>query len=65
MPERIGFLFPGQGAQAVGMGRDIYEKYPVAKKIYDEADTFLGYSISKICFDGPEEKLPMLSPRFL
>ncbi len=51
------FLFPGQGAQVVGMGKDIYEKYEVAKKIYDEASKISGIDVAKICFEGPEEEL--------
>lgn len=54
---KIAFLFPGQGSQAVGMGKDIYENYAEAKKIYDTADKVLGKSITKICFEGPEEDL--------
>jgi [acyl-carrier-protein] S-malonyltransferase len=51
------FLFPGQGAQSVGMGKDIYEKYEVAKKVYDEASRISGIDVKKICFEGPEEEL--------
>lgn len=51
------FLFPGQGAQSVGMGKDIYEKYEVARKIYDEASEISGIDVKKICFEGPEEEL--------
>ena len=51
------FLFPGQGAQIVGMGKDIYEKYEVAKKIYDEATKISGIDVKKICFEGPQETL--------
>ena len=51
------FLFPGQGAQVVGMGKDIYEKYEEARKIYDEASKISGVDIKKICFEGPEEIL--------
>ena len=51
------FLFPGQGAQIIGMGKDIYEKYEVARKIYDEASKISGIDICKICFEGPEEQL--------
>ncbi len=57
MTEKIGFLFPGQGAQTVGMGKDFYDAFPAAKSVYDRADEILGYSVSKICFDGPESEL--------
>ena len=51
------FLFPGQGAQSVGMGKDFYEKYEEARKIYDKASEISGVDIKKICFEGPEEEL--------
>ena len=51
------FLFPGQGSQAVGMGKDIYEKYDEAKKVYDEASRISEIDIKKLCFEGPEEEL--------
>ena len=51
------FLFPGQGAQIVGMGKDVYEKYDEAKKIYDMAEQISGIDVKKICFDGPDEEL--------
>ena len=51
------FAFAGQGAQAVGMGKDLYDKYPAAKAVFDEADQTLGYSVSELCFEGPAEKL--------
>ena len=55
--KKIAFLFPGQGSQTVGMGKDIYENYEAAKNIYDTADKTLGKSITKLCFEGPEENL--------
>lgn len=57
MPDKIGFLFPGQGAQSVGMGKDLYENFSTAKHIFDQASEILGYSISDLCFNGPEDKL--------
>ncbi|MBE1446365.1 ACP S-malonyltransferase [Paenibacillus sp. OAS669] len=54
---KVAFVFPGQGAQAVGMGRDIYESYPAAKEIFDRADQALGYSLSSLIFDGPDSEL--------
>jgi [acyl-carrier-protein] S-malonyltransferase len=54
---KTAFLFPGQGAQVVGMGKDIYEKYEVARKIYDKASEISGIDVKKICFEGPEEEL--------
>jgi [acyl-carrier-protein] S-malonyltransferase len=57
MKEKIAFLFPGQGSQAVGMGKELAALYPVARQTFDEADTSLGYKLSQLCFEGPEEKL--------
>jgi len=54
---RVAYLFPGQGSQKVGMGRDLYETYPVAREVFDEADRILGFSLSNLCFEGPEETL--------
>lgn len=54
---KIGFLFPGQGAQSVGMGKDIYEKYSVSKNVYDKVQEITGVDIAKISFEGPEEVL--------
>ena len=54
---KIAFVFPGQGSQSVGMGQDLYNNSPKAKEIFDKADEVLGRSISKICFEGPEEEL--------
>jgi [acyl-carrier-protein] S-malonyltransferase len=57
MTRKIGFLFPGQGAQFVGMGQDLFEQSPAARAIYEKADRILGYSIRQICFAGPENEL--------
>lgn len=54
---KTAFVFPGQGAQAVGMGRDAYESNPKAKAIFEEADAVLGFQLSDIIFNGPEEVL--------
>lgn len=54
---KIAFLFPGQGAQHVGMGKTIAEKYPAAKALYDQAAEILGYDLASLCFEGPAEKL--------
>src|SRR3989442_1534295 len=53
----VAFLFPGQGSQAVGMGKELAELYPVAKRVFEEADDVLGYKLSQICFQGPEDQL--------
>lgn len=51
---KAAYVFPGQGAQSVGMGRDLYEAFPAAKAVFDEADKVLGFPISRLCFEGPE-----------
>jgi [acyl-carrier-protein] S-malonyltransferase len=56
---KTALLFPGQGSQRVGMGRDLALKFPVAKRTYEEADDALGFAISKLCFDGPEDDLTL------
>ena len=56
---KLAFVFPGQGAQKVGMGKDFYDNYDVAKKMFKKADEALGYSIMKMCFEGPEEDLKL------
>jgi [acyl-carrier-protein] S-malonyltransferase len=55
----IAFLFPGQGSQAVGMGKELADNYPVARQTFEEADEALGYKLSELCFEGPEEKLKL------
>lgn len=55
--KKVAFVFPGQGSQAVGMGKDIAEAYPVARDTFAEADDLLGYAISEIMWNGPDEKL--------
>ncbi len=54
---KIAFLFPGQGAQSVGMGKTIAERYPAARELYDKATKVLGYDLAKVCFEGPAEEL--------
>ncbi len=59
MVKKVAFLFPGQGSQAVGMGKDLYENFKAAKNVFDTADKTLEKSITKICFEGPEEDLKL------
>jgi len=54
---KTAYLFPGQGAQVVGMGRDVADAYPEAGKIFDAANAAVGYDLAKLCFGGPGEKL--------
>ena len=59
MEHNTAFVFPGQGSQYAGMGRDVAEKYPVARRVFDDIDRALGFSISKLCFEGPEDQLKL------
>ena len=52
-----GLLFPGQGAQQLGMGKTLYENAATAKALYDEANEILGWDLKTLCFEGPDEKL--------
>lgn len=53
----VALIFPGQGVQHVGMGRELAETFPEARRTFEEADDILGYGLSRLCFDGPAEKL--------
>src|SRR5213595_3653919 len=55
----IAYIFPGQGAQTVGMGRDLAEQYPAARAVFAEADAALGFALSRLCFEGPAEELQL------
>ena len=57
MSKKIAFLFPGQGAQSVGMGKKLYDNFSAAKNVFDKADEVLGKSITTLCFEGPEDSL--------
>src|SRR5947209_2118268 len=54
---RAVFVFPGQGSQFVGMGRDLYDQSPAARAIFEEADALLQVPITRLCFEGPDEDL--------
>jgi [acyl-carrier-protein] S-malonyltransferase len=56
---KIAFLFPGQGSQAPGMGKALAEQFPVARAVFEEADAALGFPISTLCFEGPEDQLKL------
>ena len=54
MNHNVAFIFPGQGSQTVGMGRELALMYPVAQETFQEADTALGFKLSQVCWEGPE-----------
>lgn len=56
---KLAFLFPGQGSQKVGMGKDLAERFPEARQVFDEVDAALGEPLSTMCFEGPEEALKL------
>src|SRR2546421_7599479 len=56
---KTALLFPGQGSQRVGMGRDLALEFPVARQTYEEADATLGFALSKLCWEGPEDELTL------
>jgi [acyl-carrier-protein] S-malonyltransferase len=56
---RVAFIFPGQGSQYPGMGRELAEKYPSAREVFDSADRALGFALSRLCFEGPAEQLQL------
>lgn len=58
-PSALAFLFPGQGSQKVGMGKALHDASPLARAVFEEADSALGFSLSKLCFEGPEPELTL------
>jgi len=59
MEHHTAYVFPGQGSQFAGMGRDIAERFPAARKVFDDVDAALGFSISRLCFEGPDDELKL------
>jgi [acyl-carrier-protein] S-malonyltransferase len=57
MTDKLALVFPGQGSQYVGMGLDLYDQYSEARSVFDEADRTLGFGLSRLCFEGPEDEL--------
>ena len=59
MVKSVAVVFPGQGSQSPGMGKELFENFPVARQVFEEADDALGFAISRLCFDGPAEELQL------
>src|SRR5215217_6573418 len=59
LPRQLVIIFPGQGSQSPGMGKELFEKFPVARQVFEEADDALDFSISRLCFEGPAEELQL------
>src|SRR5215217_6926809 len=59
LPRQLAIIFPGQGSQSPGMGKELFEKFPAARQVFEEADDALGFSMSRLCFEGPAEDLQL------
>src|SRR5512135_3016713 len=57
--KKVALIFPGQGSQYVGMGKDLWERFPAAREVFQEANEALGYDLATLCFQGPEEDLKL------
>src|SRR6267143_985936 len=55
----IAYIFPGQGSQCAGMGKDLAEQFPAAQQVFEEADAALGFALSELCFNGPADQLQL------
>src|SRR5258706_11942450 len=59
MEHNTAFVFPGQGSQYAGMGKDVAEAFPAARRVFDDIDAALGFPISRLCFEGPDDQLKL------